>query len=498
MRVPNAIAVINAAHEHGVRVVPTFQLFDARQADRDLHAFLGSSAAQQRFIDQALALIVGRRADGANFDFEPLPDALAGKFATFLARFRAALLQRVPDGTLVVALGASASGQDDRAARTAGRPALRDGLRLPDDALARRGPRRAARRALAERELRHRTLSSRNAPPGKVILGHARLRLRLAGHGPLRWRDCPARQPGGRRRVRRHLHAPLPASSAEHPALPVRYDPIADAPYFTYHDHDTGTYRQVWFEDARSLSRKVDLALSSGLAGVGLWALDDSTGVRADLGPAPRRSSARPRHRVVVRGSLFHVAGATARSWPTSRRRVQNRGTVPEAGQLGWAVRDPQGPRRGVRPRELVGRLAGRPDGRWSTSDCSAAPPPRRPGPTGLTLVYGAGGRHWAAPVQLVPTTVLTSIGVGARSDGVAERISLRRQPWHSASLDTMIGIASWPWRSFARSSSRSSPGSSSSSFCRRLSGRRQGRSVIAHAASGHWGSEEAFVGTTW
>src|SRR5262245_35389748 len=51
----NAAAVINAAHAQGVRVVPTFQLFDFGQL-RDLRAFLGKPAAQRTFIKEALAL----------------------------------------------------------------------------------------------------------------------------------------------------------------------------------------------------------------------------------------------------------------------------------------------------------------------------------------------------------------------------------------------------------------------------------------------------------
>jgi len=182
---------------------------------------------------------------------------------------------------------------------------------------------------------------------------------------------------------------------ALHPKLPVRYDPVADAPYFTYHDHLTGAYRQVWFEDARSLGRKVDLALTARLAGVGIWALDADPAFEPVWGVLHDKFHA-PRHRVVVRGSLLHLAKRDGRVLADISAGVFNRGTVPEAGQLGWAVRDQTGhvvasgherltvDSRGAR-RPLFQIVLGRP----------AA---LRAGTYRLTLTFGAAGRHWPAP----------------------------------------------------------------------------------------------------
>src|SRR5690349_3852525 len=60
----DATAVTNAAHAKGVRVVPTFQLFDSGSLAK-MTAFLGSAAAQDRFVGQALDLMARRSADGA-------------------------------------------------------------------------------------------------------------------------------------------------------------------------------------------------------------------------------------------------------------------------------------------------------------------------------------------------------------------------------------------------------------------------------------------------
>ncbi len=53
----------------------------------------------------------------------------------------------------------------------------------------------------------------------------------------------------------------------------IRYDDQAQAPWFRYVD-DQGREHEVWFEDARSIQAKLDLAFEYGLYGVGYWNLD--------------------------------------------------------------------------------------------------------------------------------------------------------------------------------------------------------------------------------
>lgn len=53
----------------------------------------------------------------------------------------------------------------------------------------------------------------------------------------------------------------------------IRYDEQAQAPWFRYVD-DRGAEHEVWFEDARSIQAKLNLALGYGLYGVGYWNLD--------------------------------------------------------------------------------------------------------------------------------------------------------------------------------------------------------------------------------
>ncbi|MCI9156968.1 MAG: LysM peptidoglycan-binding domain-containing protein [Lawsonibacter sp.] len=53
----------------------------------------------------------------------------------------------------------------------------------------------------------------------------------------------------------------------------IRYDETAQAPWFRYVD-DQGREHEVWFEDARSIQAKLNLAFDYGLYGVGVWNLD--------------------------------------------------------------------------------------------------------------------------------------------------------------------------------------------------------------------------------
>lgn len=50
----------------------------------------------------------------------------------------------------------------------------------------------------------------------------------------------------------------------------IQYDEIAQSPYFNYYDDD-GREHVVWFEDARSIKAKLELANSYGLKGIGYW-----------------------------------------------------------------------------------------------------------------------------------------------------------------------------------------------------------------------------------
>ena len=52
----------------------------------------------------------------------------------------------------------------------------------------------------------------------------------------------------------------------------IQYDVISQAPFFNYYD-DNGKQHVVWFEDARSIKAKLQLANEFRLNGVSYWTL---------------------------------------------------------------------------------------------------------------------------------------------------------------------------------------------------------------------------------
>ena len=61
------------------------------------------------------------------------------------------------------------------------------------------------------------------------------------------------------------------ATRAARMGVEIRFDETARAPTFQYRKE--GVLHEVWFEDARSLQSKMQLAESLGLGGLGIWNL---------------------------------------------------------------------------------------------------------------------------------------------------------------------------------------------------------------------------------
>ncbi|HVA87860.1 MAG TPA: glycosyl hydrolase family 18 protein [Candidatus Saccharimonadales bacterium] len=390
---PDAVLVTNAAHAHGVRVVPTFQLFGSGNL-RDLRAFLGSGGAQKRFIGQAIELIVARRADGANLDFEPVPDDLVPAFVSFVARFRTALRARLPTSSLVVATSAYAPSRLIRGLvpnvdalfvmaydyRTAQSSVAGSTAPLDSSATSVRGA--------VERYLTF-------APAKKVFLGV-----------PYYGYDWPVTSPEANAPVQtngRRYGSAYSLSYAliadwlrSHPKIVVRHDQASGAAWFSYRDSSRGTYRQVWFEDTRSVGAKYDFAIQAGLGGVGIWALDNDRGY-SGLWNLLREKFRSPTHRAAVTGSLFHLAARSGRVEADVIATILNGGTVPEIGRLVWSVRTVAGNRAVASGNVAVSVLPGgarRPLVHVVLGSAATLPA----GTYRLQLTFIAGARRWTAP----------------------------------------------------------------------------------------------------
>src|SRR5690606_35712421 len=96
-------------------------------------------------------------------------------------------------------------------------------------------------------------------PADKLVLG-------LAGYGY----DWPVSREGSewaQALTHAQVMARLEEARRRDPSVTLQWDPRAHVPYFTYGD------RIVYFENADSLSHKLELVRDRGLAGVALWRL---------------------------------------------------------------------------------------------------------------------------------------------------------------------------------------------------------------------------------
>jgi hypothetical protein len=334
----DAAAVTTAAHAHGVRVVPTFQLFDSGNLTK-MKAFLGSRSAQDRFIDQALDLMARRSADGANFDFEPMPSSLTPQYLAFLSRFNTAMDVRFPGATLVNASSAGAPSSlitglvpivDQQFVMTYNyrwTGSTVTGAIAPLD--------HAARNVKI-----HMARFMAYAPKASLILGvpyygydwpvtstapHATVRADKVKYGA----------------VKSVTYASARAFLAAHPEVAREYDAAEGSGFYSYWDPSHSTYRQVYFEDERSAAAKYEYAITTGLAGVGIWTLGNDAGY-PEMWDALEVFYA-PDHDVAVEGSIRSLTRRSGIIRANLDYSIRNIGDVPERGAIRWRVRNEDG-----------------------------------------------------------------------------------------------------------------------------------------------------------
>ncbi len=351
----DAAAVTDAAHAHGVRAVATFQLFDTKDGAPKMTTFLGSTAAQDRFITEALDLMASRQADGAGLDFEPnkAVNDRAAAYVAFVARFRAAMLARFPDSTLTNATSAGANKKiigglvpyvDHQVLMTYNyrwSGSTVTGAIAPLDH--------------AERNVKiHVARALQWAPASSLLLGvpyygydwpvkstapNAEVRTNNTKYGP----------------VRSVTYASARDFLATHPKVVRQYDALEGSGFYTYWDKTHSTYRQVYFEEERSLSAKYDYAIATGLAGVGVWTIENDRGY-GQLYDVLRQKFYAPVHALGLHGNIVYVHKVSGSVYAKVHVGAKVTGTVPERGSFRWAIRDAKGRlvRRGRWPDEIL------------------------------------------------------------------------------------------------------------------------------------------------
>lgn len=277
--------VMNAAHAHGVKVVPTVTFMTSNGDYGPLATLLDTPAHRARLVGEITALISGRGADGVNIDFEPVPASLRSQFTAFIHELKSGMVNAGVPSYLTVSTMAGA------AAWSTGYDVV--GLTAPGGADA----------LMVMAYDFHWSASARAG-------GVAPIDSNFIYASADAVRDHLARVPGNKLiwGVPYYGRAWNTTSDSQNstvrsPALSVafsyywtdggapaggrvlaerfgrRWDPTGLVPWFGFWDAGSGGYRQGYYDDPTSLHIKYEMVRGNGLAGIGIWHLGMDTGV---------------------------------------------------------------------------------------------------------------------------------------------------------------------------------------------------------------------------
>jgi spore germination protein YaaH len=278
--------VLREAHASGMRVVLTVVRFawtsDQAEATTRL---LSRRHSRARLATEIAAAVDARGADGVNLDFEPIPTGQRANYVRLVRRVRRALDERLPGSGLTVdTTGQAWLGGYDVAALTADGAA--DAVFVMGYDYRVGGAARAGSIAplvkggddLTQTLEAYLSLTS----PSKIILGlpwYGRawstrtdaLRARTRSQGLSYGYSATVRYTAAVARAKRYGR---------------RYDDTEQSAWTAYRYRFCSscprTWRELYYDDARSLGVKYDLADERDLRGVGIWALG-YTGSRTAL-----------------------------------------------------------------------------------------------------------------------------------------------------------------------------------------------------------------------
>jgi spore germination protein YaaH len=299
--------VINAAHAAGTRAVLTIESFAwDTQGQQFQSQILGTDAVRLKTA-QAIAAEVGRRgADGVNLDFEPIASGQKTNFVSFVRTLRAEL-DKVHQGYELTFCANGSAGTYDLAGALAAGAA--DAVFIMGYDLRGGSPAKTGSIDPLVSNSATYTLSSivhyfltHGAPASKTILG-----LPWYGHA---WSVGQATPPvvnappgsiptygppatGVTYETSAGLAAKDPATTPCDAGEPVpcvtgeQYDPVEETAWVGYYGNYGGTqptWRELYYDNPRSLGAKCDAIDGWDLRGVGIWALGyDNGGGNGDL-----------------------------------------------------------------------------------------------------------------------------------------------------------------------------------------------------------------------
>jgi spore germination protein YaaH/putative cell wall-binding protein len=279
---PTLTSLMNAAHQRGVRVVPTITMHAWSYDFTAMTGLLNSTANRANLVNGVVAMVRDRHADGVNVDFEPVPSSLRAAFTSFTRQLKSGLMSAGVGSYLTVdtmaGAAAWASGYDVAALAA---PGAADAIMVMAYDFSYAGSARAGGVApygsstiyAAGDALRDHLAA---VPPSRLIWG-------VPYYGRA-WNtssdqvNSPVRSPVSssafayfRTDVAGNYARSLATTNGRH------WDTLGQGPYTIYRASDGG-WRQLYYDDPTSIGLKYDLVVRNGLAGTGIWALGMDTG----------------------------------------------------------------------------------------------------------------------------------------------------------------------------------------------------------------------------
>jgi spore germination protein YaaH len=266
---PIGRAIIATVHAHHRRVDLTYTSFGS---DRN-HALFGSTQLQDQVIAALVSLRKDLGVDGIAVDVEQVDPLDIPAFGDFVGRLRAALVADHPDATVTVATTAGPLGT---AMAVAASDASADRIFLMGYDYRTRTSQPGATTPVARRDGDGRILgwsldlyASAGVPPQRTLLG-----LPLYG---LAWPTgspelgAPSTGKGAVWIPRRNL------ATLDDPRLKPTLDPLESVEFLAVPDGKA--WQAIYWDTPGTLTTKIGLAESRGLAGVGFWALGYDRGI---------------------------------------------------------------------------------------------------------------------------------------------------------------------------------------------------------------------------
>jgi spore germination protein YaaH len=285
-------SAINAAHSHGTRVALTVESFAYGSSGIAAQAALLSNPVASLTAAQQIAAEVARRgADGVNLDFEPIASGQSANYVTFVRLLRAELDKVHPGYELTFCATGSAGSYDlpNLLAAGAADAVFIMGYNLRGGSPSLTGsidPMTSPSINYTLTGIVNNFLSQ--VPASKVILGLPWYGEAWSTGGPQTCLSCqavhapPASIPtyGAPAEVYYSTAAAL-AAVTDANDLGWLYDPVEETAWTAYYGLYGGgqqpTWRQLYFDDARTFGARLDAIDGWNLRGAGIWALGYDT-----------------------------------------------------------------------------------------------------------------------------------------------------------------------------------------------------------------------------